>query len=110
MKKLAIGLAASMMLAGSAAANEAPRNAPPAAAAGLLTIYRVTGVSDNGGDAHDGSATIFSCTNITSSDASLTFQIRNSPGAIRRFRNYSVKSHKTLTVGTHIVASIPLND
>jgi len=78
---------------------------PAPALAGLgdpeITIYRFSGVRDNGGGENVGVATSFHCTNFSGATENIRFVTRNSDGTIKSNVVLQVPHLNTPTISTH---------
>ena len=79
------------------------QTAPLATTDRLENIYRVSGVSDNGGAQSTGIATVFHCTNLSAETERLRFVVRADFGAVLADHSFNVPSLRTHTSGTHVV-------
>ena len=76
--------------------------APLATTDPLKLIYRVSGVSDNGGAGNTGVATAFLCTNFSKVTETVRFVIRDFDGSKKSDQTYSaMSSFQTVTAATH---------
>jgi hypothetical protein len=88
-------------------ADGSPRTDPKSAIAPLATgplqvIYRVTGLTDNGGAANAGVATSFHCYNGGAVPENISFSIRSAAGPVIRVTPaITVASGATFTASTH---------
>ena len=70
-----------------------------------VIIYRFPGVSDDGGNAIAGVATVFHCTNFSGVTESVRFVTRQPSGALTTNFSFSVAHLGTVTVATHPTAA-----
>jgi hypothetical protein len=103
MKKLScmIAIASMSFVLAAQAQRQAPT--PYATTDPLLTIYRVSGVSDDGGAENVGMATVFHCSNTSGVTERLQFQIRQYPGTIISTKETVIGGNATVTAMTHQV-------
>jgi hypothetical protein len=67
----------------------------------LKQIYRVSGVTDNGGAGNTGIATAINCTNLSSVTELIRFAIWQSDGSVIFNHSFVVNSRITFRVSTH---------
>ena len=86
-----------------AQAQDKPRqaNAPFAITSPLKTIYRVSGLRDNGGGAELGVAASFHCTNFSAVPERIKFLIRDDDSTVRANVNFDLTAFRTWTASTH---------
>ncbi len=75
---------------------------PKAVGDPLQRIYRLSGVSDNGGGAERGRATSFHCTSISTVNETLRIRVRDFNGAIVGERTVTIAPNRTRTMSTHL--------
>ena len=86
-------------------ANQPQTTAPLATTDPLKTIYRVSGIRDNGGLANAGVATSFHCTNFSSVPEKIRFFIRNFSAVQVADISRDVPAFRTHTASTHGTAA-----
>jgi len=108
MRKLFRALAMASFVAGLPAAEIAqaqPRAEGQAQQArafpNLTTIYRIAGVTDNGGATNVGVATVVHCTNFKASTAQVQFVVRGWDGAVLANPAFNIPARATFTASTH---------
>ena len=87
---------------GSPRIDPRPANAPFLPTDPLIALYRITGITDNGGAANTGVATSFHCFNGTATAQGLRFAIRGATGAVVKLTpTLTVNASATFTASTH---------
>ncbi len=80
------------------------KGSPPGAEAvgdPLRTIYRISGLRDNGGNVNTGVASSIHCTNFNSVSERVRFVIRDFNGAQLADLTFTLTSRQTFTASTH---------
>ncbi|HET7679873.1 MAG TPA: hypothetical protein VFK79_07020, partial [Xanthobacteraceae bacterium] len=75
--------------------------APKAVGDPLQRIYRLSGVSDNGGGPERGRATSFHCTSGSAVNETLRIRVRDFNGVIAGERTVTIAPNRTRTLSTH---------
>ena len=87
--------------------------APPAgiAQAQNLTLYKIAGVTDDGGTTHAGTATVVHCTNFTASTQQIRYIVRDDDGSVlaNKVLLAPVVPRGTRTAATHFTRAFTEN-
>jgi len=108
MKSISSSLVAAALFAATLPAQAQQRpyaegQAPTPKAVGdpLQTIYRVSGVRDNGGGANSGTATSFHCTNLSNVDETIKITLWQFNGGKITDASETISKNQTFTASTH---------
>jgi hypothetical protein len=75
---------------------------PQAATSPLVAVYRVSGVSDNGGEDYTGVATTFICSSSSSVAEKIRFLVKAADGTIVSDAAFNFPTRRTFTAATHV--------
>jgi hypothetical protein len=67
-------------------------------------LYLYSGISDNGGSAHLGTASVIHCSNFSGADAAIQFVVFNRDGTLKANITALMENSGTITAGTHTTA------
>src|SRR5262249_24312342 len=91
----------------AALASLAPTPAPAASRRPPILVYRFPGATDTGNTPNTGTATVVTCTNLSSVSEDLIIAYRGFDGAFISATTWTLGPFRTFTVVTHITSTYP---